>query len=292
MQNRLNEKRRHQYHHYMPARGVLPWFICGLASVFYCYEFFLRIAPSVVVKPLMHSYHVKSIEIGVLLAFYFYAYTPMQLLVGVLMDRYGPRRLLTFAVLLCAIGAYLFQATSLIWVADAGRFMIGFGSAFAFVGVLKLATIWLPPERFALVAGFTVMLGMLGAIGADTVLPKMVIAMGWRHAMLVGTGFGLVLAVLIWAIVRDSVSGGKGKMIRHRVRNFRHAIKGLLYIIQDWRIWVTGVVGALMFMPTTIFAGQWGVSFFETTRHLNTEQAGVLNSMIYWGWAVGGPIVG
>ena len=125
-----------------PAKSVvLPWVICGLGALFYCYEYLLRISPSVMMSDLMQAYHINATVFGNLAAFYYYAYTPMQLPVGILMDRYGPRRLLTFACLACALGSYLFAHAFHIELAQIGRFMVGFGSAFAFVGVLKLATI-------------------------------------------------------------------------------------------------------------------------------------------------------
>src|SRR5262245_9308234 len=122
-----------------PTKSLfLPWVICGLGALFYCYEYLLRIAPSVMMVDLMQAYQINATVFGNLAAFYYYAYTPVQLPVGVLMDHYGPRRLLTFACLACALGSYLFAHASYISMAQFGRFLVGFGSAFAFVGVLKL----------------------------------------------------------------------------------------------------------------------------------------------------------
>src|SRR3954470_19954672 len=79
--------------------ALYAWLVCGLGALFYCYEYFLRISPSVMTQDLMRVYHLDAAMLGNLAAFYYYAYTPMQLPVGVLMDRFGPRRLLVFACL-------------------------------------------------------------------------------------------------------------------------------------------------------------------------------------------------
>ena len=129
--------------------GIFPWIVCGLGALFYTYEYLLRISPSVMSSELMAAYGITAGAFGNLMAIYYYAYTPMQLPVGMLMDRYGPRRILTAACAACAVGSYLFASSGHLSVAGVGRFLVGFGSAFAFVGVLKLATIWLPKERFA-----------------------------------------------------------------------------------------------------------------------------------------------
>src|SRR3990167_10224294 len=121
--------------------GVL---ICIVGAVFYSYEYFLRISPSVMEDALRYHFALRATSFGILSAFYYYAYVPMQLPVGIMLDRYGPRLLLTIACGACVLGTFLFTLTTNFYTAATGRLFIGFGSAFAYVGVLKLATIWLP----------------------------------------------------------------------------------------------------------------------------------------------------
>src|SRR3990172_1547193 len=182
---------------------VLPWLICGLAACFYCYEYLLRISPSIMVPELRAAFNISAAALGNLSAFYFYAYTPMQLPVGVMLDKYGPRNVLTFAVLICALGAALFGFSTHYWGALAGRFMIGFGSAFAFVGVLKLASSWLPPDRFGFIAGLTTTLGMIGAMFGQNVLSVMVHQSGWQQTLIYSSIFGFLLVPIIWCVIRD-----------------------------------------------------------------------------------------
>ena len=86
----------------------LGWLIWSLGALFYGYEYFLQVSPSVMVPDLMRSFHIGGAALGNLTAFYFYAYASMQIPAGLLLDRLGPRRLLTIAVLLCASGAFIF----------------------------------------------------------------------------------------------------------------------------------------------------------------------------------------
>ena len=71
---------------------------------------------------LMLSFHIGAAALGNLAAFYYYVYTPMQLVVGISMDRYGPRRLFTIGGLACGIGMFLFAGTDTLFVAEIGRF--------------------------------------------------------------------------------------------------------------------------------------------------------------------------
>ncbi|MCW5752751.1 MAG: MFS transporter, partial [Alphaproteobacteria bacterium] len=85
-----------------------PWAAWALGSLFFCYGFFHRVSPSVMVEDLMRDFAVGGAILGNLSAFYFYAYASLQIPVGLLLDRHGPRRLLTGAALLCAAGSLVF----------------------------------------------------------------------------------------------------------------------------------------------------------------------------------------
>ncbi len=119
--------------------------VCLVGALFYCYEFLLRILPGTLQSELSIAFgHISATTFGQLAALYYFAYSPMQLPVGMLIDRFGPRRLLSFACLCCMLGSYLFMTFSSLWIAGIGRLLVGFGSSFAFVGSLTLMMHWLP----------------------------------------------------------------------------------------------------------------------------------------------------
>src|SRR5688572_11451641 len=138
-----------------------PWIVWGLAAAFFFSEYFARVAPGVMVPDLMRDFKVTALTLGSLSAFFYYAYVGMQVPVGILVDRFGPHRLLTVATVLCSAGCLLFASAQSVSLAEAGRFLMGFGASFAFVGTLKLAAVWFPASQFGLLAGLTQALGML-----------------------------------------------------------------------------------------------------------------------------------
>jgi sugar phosphate permease len=269
---------------------LIPWFICGLGALFYCYEYFLRITPSVMTSELMSKYNLSGSEVGNLSAFYYHAYVPMQILVGLLMDRYGPRRLLTVACLLCALGTYLFAGHYGLYIAELGRFIIGFGSAFAFVGALKLATIWLPPNRFALVSGIIMCLGMTGAMCGDILLRKMVDYAGWQTTVYVSAVAGIVLALVLWSGVRDADPHHPHHHIH--VIQFKEVLNGLLAALANPQIWLVGMVGFLLYTSLSAFAELWSIPYLEQAHSLTKNSAAYANSMVFLGWAIGSPLWG
>ena len=87
---------------------ILGAIACGMAGLFYCYEFILRIIPGALQGELSQAFGQLSASVfGQIAALYYFAYTPMQLPVGMLMDRFGPKKLLSFACLCCMLGSYL-----------------------------------------------------------------------------------------------------------------------------------------------------------------------------------------
>jgi MFS family permease len=270
--------------------SLIPWLICGLGAVYYCYEYFLRISPSVMTHELMREYNLTAAQVGSLSAFYYHAYVPMQIVVGLLMDRYGPRRLLTLACMLCAFGTYLFASGYSLLLAEAGRFLVGFGSAFAFVGALKLATIWLPPNRFALVSGIILCLGMMGAMVGDIVLRALVDAVGWQVTIYASAVSGVLLTAVLWTAIRDSNPAHTVQQSTHL--NFAGLFMGLLDALKNPQIWLNGLVGLLLYLSLSSFAELWAIPYLEQARGLSKVDAAYVNSMIFLGWAVGGPFWG
>lgn len=289
----LVDKNRFNCSAAVPKRlSSLPWLICGFGAIFYSYEYLLRILPSVMTSQLMQHYQVNAATFGILTAMYYFVYTPMQLIVGLLMDLYGPRRLLTFACLICVIGTYLFGGVPNLYVAGAGRFLIGFGSAFAFVGVLKLATIWLPPHRMALVSGLASALGKVGAMTGNVVMTSLVEQLGWQNAILVSATVGVLLTVLLWLVIRDYGPNAAVASTSMPEISLSGALNDFLLILKNSQIWINGVVSCLLYLPTTVFAELWGKTYLEHVFGLSETESGYAVSTLFLGFAIGAPLSG
>ena len=264
--------------------------MCVLGAVFYCYEYYLRVAPSVIQPQLMQTFNVSQSGLGVMISYYYLAYVPLQIPVGLMMDFWGPRRVLTFACLLCAIGTYIFASTNATWIAKFGRFMVGFGSAFAYVGVLKIANLWLPRRYFAMMAGLCTALGMFGAMSGGILMAKFVDIVGWEQTLFSSAFVGLILAIVLWVIIRD-------KSDRELINLGRASHKGisiwheLFEVVNSKQLWINGAIGCLTFLPLTAFAEFWSVSYLENIG-LSKQYAALGSSMVFLGFAIGGPIWG
>jgi MFS family permease len=271
-----------------PAAGFFPWVVWLLAAIFYCYIFFVRVAPSVMVAELMREFSVNAATLGNLSAVYYYAYAGMQLPVGVLHDRFGPRRVLTGAAVLCALGSLLFAVAESLTVAYVGRLLIGAGAGVALLGTFKVASIWHPPRRFAMLTGLAFSFGMAGAIGAQAPLAAVVTATGWRWSMVIAAGFSCVLAALMWLVVRDRV----GSRLEAEPRGQPGALASLCGVVTTAQTWYVALIGGASGGQVLAFASLWGVPYMMEAHGIGRPLAALSTSLVLIGYAVGAPLFG
>lgn len=270
---------------------LMGWVVCGLGALFYCYEYLLRIQPSVMVPELMRQFHISADRFSALVSLYYLAYTPMQALVGVITDLYGPRYILTFAVFVCALGSFFFGIADNLYIASVGRFLVGLGSAFAFVSALKLASIWLPLNRFALFAGLVTALGMVGGMIGDIGLTHLVARIGWQETIYLSAIVGVILIPIIWLVIRDKDPVTPTSEATKR-STYRETFSGLMVILRNKQAWIAGVIGGILYLSLSVFAELWGIPFLKTVYHLSANQAAYANSAVFLGWLVGSPLTG
>jgi MFS family permease len=272
------------------SKYLTSWVVWGLGCLFYFYEWVLQVSPSVMSTELMRDFVVTSQTLGILSGIYFYSYAAMQLPGGVLMDYFGPHRLLTLATIICAISNIAFGLTDNFFMACIARLMIGFGSAFAAVGTMKLAANWFPANRFAFLTGMMVTIGMLGAIGGEAPLALLIDAFGWRQSMILLGVVGLFLALFLLLIAKDAPN----KLHDHS----HHTVKeeplasSLHTLLKNKQLWLVATYGGLMYMSTPVFCGLWGVPFLMFKMDLAKASAANYISLVFIGWAIASPLWG
>lgn len=267
-----------------PWRG---WVAYLLGTLFFGYGFILRVSPSVMVNELMAEFVVGATVVGILTSLYFYTYASLQLPVGVFMDRFGPRRLIGVAILLCAAGSALFAIAPQLNVAYAGRLMIGAGAAFSYVGAMTIAARWFPSNRFALLVGIIQMMGMAGAIFGQAPLGAAIASVGWRSSLMFVAVAGLVLATLVFIFVRD-----QGPHSRVKQGDDLSIFAGMGHVMRNRQSWYLAIIGMVQTGPMLAFAGLWAVPFLMSCYELSKTEASTLASVMFVGWGVSAPIAG
>jgi MFS family permease len=274
---------------------LLAWSVWGLGALLYLIGFYQRVAPAVMTDRLMNEFSIGAAALGNLSAFYFYSYVAMQIPTGIIVDRWGPRRLLTAGAGVAAIGTALFAWSPDLWWASAGRLLIGASVAVAFVSMLKLATRWFAPRQFALASGLALLFGVVGGVIAGVPLRMLVESFGWRPVMAVSAALTGLLCIAIWWRVRDDPA--QSGYDSHAVSahgggqhgSILHGVAEVLSYRNTWILLITpiGIAGAVL-----TFAGLWGVPYLRQVHGLDTKMAAAITSSLLIAWAFGGPILG
>lgn len=279
---------------YPPA--YLSWLVWGLGALFYLSGFYQRVAPAVMTDHLMTDFGIGAAALGNLSAFYFYSYVAIQIPTGILVDHWGPRKLLTAGGFIAALGAFLFAAAPNILIANMGRLLIGGSVGVAWVALLRLSINWFPPQQYAMTNGLALLCGLVGAISAGVPLRILVEHFSWRPVMLVSAAVSLVIAACLWILVRDAPSErGYTNFVPSTNSNLYSPISllaGLAKVLSYKNTWLLSIAPSGVVGPVLAFSGLWGVPFLTTHYGLSPAKSAALTSALLVAWGVGGPVLG
>jgi MFS family permease len=280
-----------------PPNG-LAWSIWGLGTILYLIGFYQRVAPAVMTSELMAAFGISAAGLGNLSASYYYSYVAMQIPTGILVDSWGPRKVLTFGGLVAAAGTFIFSLSSTLLWANIGRALIGGSVAVGFVAALKIANCWLVPRVFATIVGLSLLLGVMGAVTAGAPLRLLIDFFGWRQSFFAAGIVTLTVAGATWFFVRDDPSA-RGYLSYGPKENYSapdsepfSPFSGFRLIFRFRNTWLLalapgGIIGSIL-----SFVGLWGVPFLKARFDLNPVSGAAVCSMMMVCWAIGAPVFG
>ncbi|MBG79513.1 MAG: hypothetical protein CMJ39_02240 [Phycisphaerae bacterium] len=270
----------------------LVWLIWGVPALFFLYEFILRISPSLMLPELEQELKINSSEMGASLGAYYYAYAPIQLAVGMLLDRFGSRKLLSLAAFICILGLLVGTQADSASTLAASRFLLGFGSAFAYIGAVYVALIWFPARRAALLTGLTAGVGFAGAVGGEFLLQQIFGSPpDWAHGMWILAIVGIGLAIAMWLAVPERPAWYLKQVGRETPHDLQSVLQGLKQTISNMRIWLVSIGCGMLYLPLA-FAGNWGPRDLHTVLGFSEVEAPRLYALFYIGIGIGCPLVG
>lgn len=273
-----------------PYTFIAPWLIWGLAAFFFFAHYVVRVTPGQISEELEFAFHITKTEMGLLGASFYLPYVLMQMPVGYLVDRFGSRLLLTLAVLVCSASSFIFASAVMFDMAILSRVLLGFCSATAFIGALKLITVWFEPRKLALLVGITQALGMLGAATGAGLVPYLTDAVGWRGSFYVFGFMFLILSALIYAFVRNRPANESSMETTHSSLKFPNI--SLKQVLLNRYTWINALYAGFIYAPTDVMGELWGREFLRNIHGLHPHTASMSISFLFIGWGIGGPLAG
>ncbi|MDC0535110.1 MFS transporter [Francisellaceae bacterium] len=263
-------------------------FIFLLAALFLFFEMAIQVSPGIMTQSLMDSFHIDVFWLGLMSGAYFITYTFMQVPAGLFYDKFPAKHVIMMPLLICTVGGFLFALAPNVYLAGCARIFMGFGSAFAFIGVLVVASHVFPAKYFAFIAGITQMLAALGAMCGTLPLVPMIHAFGWRWTMSIISLFGLVLFFLILFFM---------KLPELRTRKVKEegdssVLKGLAIVIKKPQSWVIALYACLLWTPMAVVASLYGAPFVQKYFGLSMSHSATAVLLMWVGIAIGAPVFG
>ena len=267
------------------------WLFWGVVAIFTLYEFFIRVTPNAILDDLQKDLNANPGSIATAMSVYLWVYAPMQLLVGVLFDRYGTKYIVSTAAMICGVGCIIFSQADGLVAAGIGRGFIGVGSAFAFVGAVYVATVWFSPHRLALITGITVGAGMIGDSIGQLPIAELAKISSWQQVVFVSGLVGIGLGFLMLVVIPRRPAWFHEQFKDEQVEQPGLA-RSLASVLRNRQIWLIGCISAILYLPISILAALWGTSYLEKTMAIEANQASTLITALLIGFMIGCPIVG
>ncbi len=271
------------------------YLICLLIFASYVLVFFHRLCPAVIALEMQADFGVGGALLGLLGSTYFYAYAIMQLPTGLMVDSWGPRKTVSAFFVLAALGSIIMGMASNVAIAMIGRTLVGVGVSTVFVSNFKLLAEWFTPRRFVIMGGIFMAMGGLGALSASAPLAWISDLIGWRMTLVTVGLFSLIMALLVYAFVRNRPSDmGFPPPVQPQCEKSNDKIgliDGLRQVVLAARFWP---ISLWPFFATGIafsLGGLWGGPFLMQVYGMSKAAAGGVLSMFALALIIGGPLL-
>ena len=254
-------------------------------------SFFQRFAPAGIAQDLVAAFNTTASSLGVLAATYFYVYTVMQVPTGVLVDTFGPRRILLVGGIVGGAGSLMFGLAPTLEWALAGRTLIGLGVSVTFICMLKIIAVSFEERRFATLVGLSMLIGNFGSVLAGAPLSWLAQATGWRGVFVGLAGVSLLLGIACWILVRDRLDVAGTPVAKPRFD--RTAVfGGLLSVVRNRDTWPAAIVNFGICGSFFAFAGLWATPFLTQAQGMTRAVAANHVSLYFAGFALGCVFIG
>jgi predicted MFS family arabinose efflux permease len=231
---------------------LLRVFVPFAAGYFLSYLY--RVVNAVIAPDLVADVGIGPSALGLLTSTYFIAFASSQLPLGVLLDRFGPRRMESFLLLFAGLGAYLFASAESLAGLVIARALIGFGVSACLMAAFKAYTLWFSRDQWPLVNGLQMAAGGLGAFAATSPVEAALQMTDWRGVFMVLAVLTLLVATAVYSVVPEKPAAGAGERLGDQLKGVRTVFTSPAF----WRTAPLTTMSQAAFLSIQgLWAGPW-----------------------------------
>jgi len=207
-------------------------FACG-----YFLSYLFRVVNAVIAPDLVADIGLDAAQLGLLTSIYFLTFAAFQLPLGILLDRYGPRRTEGMLLLIAAAGAYVFATSETTTGLLVGRGLIGLGVSACLMAAFKAFVLWFPSDRLPQINGFQMAAGGLGALSATSPVEFTLQFTDWRGLFMILAGLTVLAALFLLWVVPDRHEPQTGVRLSDQLHGVARVFtSGLFWRIAPWTV--------------------------------------------------------
>ena len=220
----------------------------------YFLSYLYRVVNAVLAPDLASELGIGPSELGLLTAAYFITFAAFQLPLGVLLDRFGPRKIESFLLIFAAAGAFVFSRAESVSGLIIGRALIGFGVSACLMAAFKAFVLWFRQERLPLINGIQMAAGGFGALTATAPVEAALGVTDWRGVFFILSIITLAVAAAVFLVVPEKKIKQNGDSIKEQLRGIIQVFSSLTF----WRIAPLTVMSQAAFLAIQgLWSGPW-----------------------------------
>ncbi|MET0679098.1 MAG: MFS transporter [Bradyrhizobium sp.] len=245
-------------------RAYIAWATVAIA---YAIAFLQRVSPQTVSLSFMRDFGTDASGVAMLASSYFWGYTLMQIPAGLLVDRYGVKRVVLSSMAVSALGSAGFALAPNLFDVFVARLLLACGDALVFTALLKLVAQSFADERFGIMSGISQVSGYVGGVLATTPLAVAISGFGWRACFVFIACVGVANLAFASAALRPA-AGPQTK------RTFRDVLLASWQALGVRANWGCAISFASHFAVVTTLSGVWGIPMVAHYFNISTSAAG------------------
>jgi len=258
------------------------WVSWLMVSLFYSYQYVLRVLPNIVMPDIMMRYNIDSDTFGQFAGIYYITYAAAHIPIGIWLDKKGPKYVIPACILMIILGTAPLIMSKSWYMLYIGRALIGFGSCAAILGMFKVIHLGFPENKFSRMLGISAFIGLMGAIYGSQPVATLIEIYTYNTVIKYIIYVGIVFAIVSFFIM-PKARGANGAEL-----NFKKDFKD---IWKQKNIIYIGIFAGFMVGPLEGFSDAWGASFLQVVYSLDIKSASFLTSVIFIGMAFGSSVV-
>lgn len=260
------------------------WLAWMIASIFYAYQYVLRVMPSIMLGDISQQFHIDATVFGQFSGIYYIGYSLVHLPIGIMLDRFGPRKIMSGCIGLTVIGLLpIIFAENWVYLII-GRGLIGIGSSAAILGTFKIIRMTFKEHHFPRMLSISVTIGLIGAIYGGGPVSYMCTILGYKAVVEIFIALGILLGCITYLIVPETATNTKVTPNESIVSNIKS-------VMTNRKVIMLCFFSGLLLGPLEGFSDVWGASFLKQVYGFDTTTAGYLPSMIFIGMCFGAPLL-